>query len=162
QVSAYAHFLGLLSKDDNVPCAQADQKLASIADAQAVKKACADLVLDVPWSTVADALQHIQQEKSIGDLGRWLCGQAADYVQWHIRPPYRGIPTILEWLKGPDTPERCNHLRTLIRRMGDELEKAAQGRQGGITFAKDKNDNWDLTRGAASAVYVKLKQDGEL
>ena len=46
--------------------------------------------------------------------------------------------------------------------MGDELEKSAQGRQVAITFAKDKNGKWDLTPGAGSAVYVKLKQDGEL
>ena len=162
QVSDYAHSLKLLTKKDNVPRAK-QARPSRLKRLRTFRRHCADLVLDAPWSAVVDALQQIHQlEECVGGLGRWLCGQAAAYVQWHIRPPYRGIPTILEWLKGPDTPDRCNHLRTFVRRMGDELARSAQGRQGAITFAQDNNGAWDLARGAGSAVYVKLQRDGEL
>ena len=162
QVSAYAHSLGLLSKNDNVPCRKQARNWPRLQRLRPFRRHAQTWYLMYPGLRLPMRLQHIQGEESVRHLGRWLCGQAAAYVQWHIRPPYRGIPTILEWLKGPDTPDRCNHLRTLVRRMGDDLEKSAQGRQGAITFAKDKNGEWDLTRGAGSAVYAKLKQDGEL
>lgn len=162
QISAYAHCLGLLTENDNVPKAAVGMCLDSAEQAQAVQNACKDLVLDVPWDVVANALQDIQGNKS--DLGSWLCHKAAEYVRWHIRPPYEGVQTILAWLNGPDTPDRRNHLRKLVERMGDELEKSADGRQGAITFAKKEKEsgNWDLKPGAGSAVYVNLMQGQEL
>ena len=156
QMSAYAHFLGLLTEYDNVPNAAAGQCLDSAEQAVEVRNACKDLVLDLPWDVVAKALQSIQGDKE--DLGSWLCHKAAEYVRWHIRPPYDGVQTILEWLNGPDTLDRRTHLRKLVERMGDELEKSAKGRQGAITFAKKENGTWDLKHGAGSAVYVKLRQ----
>lgn len=160
QISAYAHALGLLTAMDCVPRAEPGGFLESATKAEDVQNACRDLVLDASWSTVADALNQFQQEECVGDLGRWLCGKAAEYIEWHIYPPYRGSRTILDWLKGPDTADRRNHLRKLVRKMGDELANAAQGVQGAITFAKDKKDRWDLRHGAGSAVYVKLTRDG--
>lgn len=162
QISAYAHYLQLLTKEDKVPCAKVGQTLQSIADGQAVKNACADIVLDAPWSAVTHALQRIQRDECVENVERWLCNRAVEYIQWHIHPSYRGILTILEWLKGPNTPERSNHLRTLVRRMGDELATAAKGRPGSITLAQDKKGNWDVPRGAGAEVYVRLKCDGQL
>jgi hypothetical protein len=160
QISAYAHALGLLKDEDNVPRAKPGSKLASATEAQAVQKACTDRVLDVPWTAVVDALQLIiQREESVGSLSRWLCGKAAAYIQWNVYPPYRGIQTILDWLKGPNTPERCFHLRRLVGKMGDVLAQSAQGLQRAITFAQRTNEDWDLARGAGSAVYVKLERD---
>jgi len=162
QVSAYAHDLGLLTEKDRVPCAQPGLTLTSVEEAQAVQQACKDLVLDAAWSTVGDTLKQIESEESIGSLERWLCGMAASYIQSHIYPPYCGMQTVLEWLKGRDTPDRRNHLRTLVRKVGDTLAGSAQGLQGAITFATDENGERDLATGAGSAVYVKLKRDGRL
>jgi hypothetical protein len=164
QISAYAHSLKLLREADNVPRAEPGQYLKK-EEAWAVQKACAGCVLDAPWSAVAAALRRIRQEDGGGSLGRWLCGQAAAYVRWNIRPPYAGVATILEWLKDPDTQERRSHLRTLVNCMGNELRDSAQDRVGAITFAKDTrakdtHEKWDLSAGSGSAVYVKLEQDG--
>lgn len=159
QISAYAHSLKLFKEEDGVPRAASGMNLASIEEATHVQNACSDLVLDVSWDAVADALEKGQEDQD--DLGRWLCNKAAEYVRWHIRPRYSGIQTILEWLNGPDTTDRRSHLRTLVRRMGDGLEKSGHGTPSAITFAKDKKGNWDLRPGSGSAVYVFLKRTGE-
>src|SRR5262249_34065646 len=97
QVSAYAHALRLPGVS-SIPRAEPGFTLASPEQAETVRKRCENLVLDATWSAVIDALKHIQEEAGVGSLGRWLSGRAAEYVQFHVRPPYRGIQTILEWL----------------------------------------------------------------
>jgi len=161
QISAYAHHLGIIAESENVPKAGAGLTLISAAEADAVRQACADVVLDVPWATVVDALVQIHQDLGTNEIGRWLCGQAAEYIRWHVRPPYRGVDTILEWLAGPDTSDRRDHLRTLIRKMAAQLANSAAGTPHAITFALDDDQKGDLAVGAGSAVYVKLKRGGE-
>jgi hypothetical protein len=163
QISAYAHALGLFKEDDHVPCAKPKCTLASAAEAQAVKSACADLVLDTPWSTVADALQDIHLAECVDGRGRWLCGQAAAYVRWHIRPPYRGVRTVLDWLKGPNSSDHCQHIRRLVEAMGEELRRSAQGSPDAITFAaQSENGRAKVAGGAIAAVYVKLMRNQKL
>lgn len=162
QISAYAHYLKLPTENDDVPQAKAGETLNSAEEAKKVQNACANLVLDASWSTVVEALSYIQQQKDIDGMGRWLCGQAADYVKWHVFPPYRGIKTILEWLNGPDTPDRRNHLRRLVGDMGKVLDTSKAKDENAITFAKNANGGYDFKRGAGSALYVKLMQNGKL
>ena len=165
QISAYAHYLKLFTEKDDVPQAKAGGTLNSVEEAKKVQNACANLVLDASWSTVVKALSDIQQQEDIDGIGRWwLCGQAADYVKWHVFPPYRGINTILEWLNGPDTPDRRNHLRRLVGEMGKVLDTHALPPTLSrlITFAKNANGEYDFKRGAGSALYVKLIQNGKL
>jgi hypothetical protein len=154
QISASAHDLKLLTGDD-VPRAEPGSTL-SLAQAQAVQKACADLVLDAHWDAVVAALGHIQQAECAGSLGRSLSGQAAAYIQLHVRPPYRGIQTILDWLNGPDDADRRDHLRRLIDKMGEKLAMSTQELQDAITFAKE-----DIRPGASAALYVPLRRGGQ-
>jgi hypothetical protein len=161
QISAYAHYLKLFPENDDVPQANAGEKLNSAGEAKKVQNACANLVLDTSWSTVVEALSSIQQQENVDGMGRWLCGQAADYVKWHVFPPYRGIKTIMDWLNGPDTSDRRNHLRRLIGKMGDTLASSAACKNA-ITFARNQSGNWDLAPGDGSAVYVKLERNGKL
>ncbi len=163
QISTYAHRLGLLHDDDGVPQAKAGGTLASAEDAKKVQTACAEFVLNAPWSKVVEALKKIKKEERIDAIGCWLCGKAADYVEWHIFPLYCGIQTILEWLNGPDEPDRRNHLRRLVGKMGDALGSAEC--HDAITFAKvhkDQSENYDFKTGAGSPLYVKLMQNGTL
>lgn len=157
QMSAYAHLLELLTENDNVHNAAPGKCLDSAEQAEKVREACKDLVLDLPWDVVAKALEDIHGE----DRGSWLCRKAAEYVRWHIRPPYEGVQTILAWLNGLDTSDRRYHLRTLVNKMGEELKKSADLPGIGITFAKDRSEKWDLRHGAGSAVFVKLMRGGE-
>jgi hypothetical protein len=154
QVSAYLWGLGLVGEHDGVPRPQPGLHLdpTQAAEVQAKYK---DRVLDVPWFAVADALDKIQKGERAGDIGCWLSGQAAAYIRSHVRPPYQGVRTILEWLSGPDTPDRYDHLRTLVRKMGDALAAAAKG-PGAITFTRDASGNWEVLPGVSSAVYVRL------
>jgi hypothetical protein len=154
QVSAYAHHLMLLAGRD-VPRAEPGSTL-SLEQAQAVQKACADLVLDAHWDAVVAALEHIQQVECAGSLGRWLSGQAAAYIRLHVRPPYCGIQTVLDWLNGSDDADRRDHLRRLVKTMGEQLDTSARELQDGITFAQE-----DIRPGAGAALYVPLRRGGQ-
>ncbi|NLX96301.1 MAG: hypothetical protein GXY83_08995 [Rhodopirellula sp.] len=162
QISAYAHHLCLLTENDHVPHAQPGQKLSCAEDAQTVQKACKDVVIDADWSIVVRALEYIERHEPIGSLSGWLCGKAAAYLNWNVYPPYLGIPTVLDWLNGPDTPDRRSHLRRLIEKVGEDLDNSAKEIQDAITFAKNKNDRRGLFRGGGAAVYVKLNHNGKL
>jgi hypothetical protein len=152
QVSAYIHALGLPGVDD-VPRAEPRSKLSD-EQAQAVQEKCKNLVIDADWSAVMDAVKHTQKDESVGSLGCWLSGQAAAYIQLHVHPPYHGIQTILDWLNGPDTPDRRAHLRTLVEKMGDALMESAGGFSDAITFTSE-----DHRSGAGAALYKGLSQN---
>lgn len=159
QISDYVHALRLLSVG-GAPRAAPGCSLASPAEARDVQAACMDLVLDVPWSAVVQALEHIQKHDAVGSLGRWLSGQAAAYLHLHLRPRYGGPQTILDWLRHLDTPDRRDHLRTLIEKMGQALSDSAQ-ESGAITFAEDDAGNSRVPPGAGAAMYVTLSQGGK-
>ncbi|MDA1053598.1 MAG: hypothetical protein O3C40_24385 [Planctomycetota bacterium] len=156
QISAYAHDLGLLQPADNVPRAVSGSCIGS-AEAAIVQEKCRDLVLDVPWSAVSESLKRIAEAGS--SRGRWLCGQAATYIGWHIRPPYEGLSTILSWLFGPDSPDRREHLRTLVGKLGDSLGNSNSA--GAITFAKNDAGRWNIQPDVEPGVYVNLWQNGQ-
>ena len=160
QISSYAHELKLLMENEGVPRATRGLRLLTKEDAKTVQAACTNVVLDVPWTTVADALEHVRDSNNVGRLGRWLSGNAASYIRSHIYPPYRGTQTVVDWLNGADTPDRRKHLRRLLDKMGTALSESAEGIEDAITFAKKGND-WDFEPGAGSAVYVKLKRGTE-
>lgn len=159
QISEYVHRLALTGDPSGVPRAARGAKLTP-EEAKKVQSACRDVVLDVPWSAVVEALSRIAQTKEIDGPGPWLCRQAAAYLDRHTYPPYRGFKTILDWLKGPDEPDRRRHLRTLVGKLGQSLAESASLSEGGITFAKSINENVDLPSGGGSAVYVALARDG--
>lgn len=161
QMSAYAHALGLLKERDNVPRAAAGSTLASADEARLVQQACSGVVLDVPWTAALAALRSVRDDQEAGERGRWLCGQAATYLDWHLLPPYRGVQTILDWLSGPDTPDRRAHLRVLVEKLAMSLCDSATGRQGAVTFAVGSAGKPTLRPGAGSAVYADLMQDGK-
>jgi hypothetical protein len=142
QMSAYAHQLGIFTAGAGVPCAEPGSTLDSPEEAQAVQAACRDRVIDASWSAVVDALTRIQEEKNVENRGCWLAGQAAEYIRLHVRPPYREPQTILDWLEGPDTPDRREHLRTLVKKMGESLA-----------------EDWEMRPGVDAAVYVRPSQD---
>ena len=171
QMSDYGHDLGLLTAE--VPRAKGGAFLTS-QEACQVKKACEPFVLDAPWSTVVKALEAIQQEQLCGDRGCWLAGQAAAYIQDHVHPPYKGAKTILDWLDGPDDDHRRQYLRTLMRKMGDQLFQA-RGESGAITFHKKekrktengaewgiKREKWGVALGTIAPAYVPLSKDSKL
>ena len=151
--------LGLLTEERRVPRACPGLTLTSVEEAQAVQEACKDLVLDAHWNAVVAALQQIQRSECVGMLGRWLSGQAAAYIQMHVRPPYEGIWTIWEWSSGLDTPDRRFHLRRLVTDLGEELAQSARDIPRHVTFAGDE-EAWVLRPGAGSAVYVELWRGG--
>lgn len=150
QMSAYAHALMLL-EGKNVPRALPNEFL-SRDEADAVQKACADLVLDAKWDGVAAALEKIDRSDSPNFA---LCRHAATYIRSHVRPPYQGIQTIVDWLNGADDADRRAHLRTLVNKMREQLEKANDP-SAAITFAKE-----DMRPGVRAALYGPLKRDGK-
>jgi hypothetical protein len=154
QVSAYAHQLLLVTSHD-VPRAEPGSTL-SPTQAQVVQKACVEFVLDSHWDAVVATLEHIQQVEFAGTIGRWLSGQVAAYIQLHVRPPYRGIHTLLDWLNGPDDAGRRDHLRRLVIKMGEQLALSGQDHQDAITFAQE-----DFRPGAGAALYVQLRRGGQ-
>ncbi len=176
QVSDYVYHLGLDTEQDCLPRAKPECYLNSAEEATEVQAKCKDRVLDVHWSAVADALEKIQRDERGGDIGRWLSGQAAAYIRSHMRPPYHGVGTILEWLNGLDTPDRRDHLRNLVRKMGDALDgrtpesrtlvrkmgealAAAAKEPGAITFTTNDLGKLEVLTGVFSAVYVRLCKD---
>jgi hypothetical protein len=153
QVSAYLHALGLVTENDGVPKAEPRCHLEDSDQAKRVQDKCKGKVLDLPWQAVIGALKKIGEDERTGIVGRWLSMQAAAYIASHVRPPYQGVGTILDWLGGPNTDDRRFHLRTLIQRMGAALasEPAA------ISFARHKSGKkWEIFRGVSSAGYVRL------
>jgi hypothetical protein len=157
QIASYAHALEIFPAQANVPRPQPGQGL-SAEEASAVQEACIDIVIDAPWSAVLGGLEAVQQRERAGSIGSWLCGQALSYLKSHIRPPYEAPKTILDWLSRGDTPDLRPHLRILVKKMGQALERSASG-SGAITFAKDKSGEPDVLTGTISAVYVRLHQD---
>lgn len=146
QMSSYAY---RLFKSCSFPRVEPKETLRLRPDAEAVQAGCKDLVIDAPWSAVVNALKQIQQAKEATGIGEWLSGKAAEYIEWHVHPPYRGTPSILEWLGGPDTPDRREHLRTLLKKMGEALCEAAREVPDSITFDEPRT-------GAGAALYVSL------
>lgn len=159
QVSAYVCALGLVTEQDCVPRAKSGCHLDSV-QAKVVQAKCKDQVLDLPWVAVIDALEKIRTDERTDDIGRWLSSQAAGYIRSHVRPSYRGVGTILEWLNGLDTPDRRDHLRILVGKMGDALAAAAK-EPGAITFTKDGSGKWEVLPGVSATVYVRLCEDGQ-
>jgi hypothetical protein len=157
QIASYGHALEIFPATVDVPRPQPGHVL-SPDEASAVHEACIDIVLDAPWSAVVSGLETVQQWERAGTVGHWLCGQALEYLKSHIHPPYEGPKTILDWLSRGDTPDHRRHLRILVRKMGEELERSASG-PGAITFAKDKSGEPDILTGTISSVYVRLQQD---
>lgn len=155
QISAYAHHFGLLKAEQGVPNAEPGQCLANAQDAQKVQMACQDIVLDASWSTVVKSLLNIVNSQATG-REKWLCEQAATYLKYHIYQSYEGLGTVLDWLNGPNTLDRRQHLVKLVNQLGKELEGS------GITFAKKEGkEEWDIgTSGASDTVYVKLQGQG--
>ncbi len=152
QIGTYAH---MLFKSCSFPRAEPRETLKSREEAEEVQAACkTHLVIDAPWSAVIKALKPVHLTSEAGSLGRWLAGQAAVYIEWHVRPPYQGPQTVLEWLNGPNTPDRREHLRTLIEKMGQAIHEAAKDLPDAITFGK-------LGLGASGAsIFVRLLQGG--
>jgi hypothetical protein len=160
QIASYGHWLGIFQGLVDVPLLQAGRR-AGDEYASAVQNACADIVLDAPWSAVVNGLKAVGQRERAGSTGSWLCDQALEYLESTIRPPYEGPKTILDWLRKKDTHEMRTYLRILLRKMGEALEKSAVG-AGAITFAKDKSGLPDILTGTISAAYVRICQDGKL
>lgn len=158
QMACYAQGLGILPPD--VPCPEPGCCLTE-QGADAVQAACADVVLDVPWSMVLTALKKAQEGERNGSICQWLCSEALAYLKSHIRPPYEGPKTIFDWVSRADSSEFGPHLRKLFKRMGAELKKSIR-ESCDIGFAEDSSDQPDILTGTISAVYVRLTQDGKL
>ena len=153
QMSAYAHELGLLDPALRVPRAAPGTSLASASEARAVQDACRAVVADVPWSRLLASLRALAPADP---TTRWLVGQAIDYLSSHVRPPYRGTGTVLDWLEQADNPSRRAHLRALLAYMGDALHQAGEGDASAIQFHRGKGGAWDIKAGAEAAAYVPL------
>ena len=153
QMSAYAHELGLLDPAKGVPCAAPGTSLANATEARAVQEACRDVVADLPWSRLLASLRALAPDDT---TTRWLVGQAIDYLSSHVRPPYRGTGTVLDWLEQPDNPSRRGHLRALLGHMGDALHEAGGDDPAAIQFHRGKGGAWDIKAGAEAAAYVPL------
>jgi len=159
QIASYGHALEIFPVPAHAPRPQPGHVL-SPDEAFAVEKACVDIVLDAPWSAVVSGLEAVQQQEGAGTVGSWLCDQALAYLKSNIRPPYEGPKTVLGWLSRSDTPDLRLHLRILVKKMGEALERSASD-SGAITFAKDKSGEPDILTGTISEVYVRLHQGGQ-
>jgi hypothetical protein len=99
QVSAYIHALRFPGVD-GIPRAEPGSTL-TVEQALAVQKACENLVLDADWFVVIAALEkHIQEDERVGSRGRWLSGQAAEYIRSHVRTSYPSQVKIVDAILG--------------------------------------------------------------
>lgn len=157
QMASYGHALEIFSPSAKVPQAEPGHGL-SPDEAATVQKACDDIVLDAPWSAIVGGLEAVQHAEGAGTVGSWLCSQALAYLKPNIRPAYEGPKTILDWVREAGSAELRPHLRILVKKMGEALERSAST-TGAITFAKDKWGELDILSGTISEVYVRLLQD---
>ena len=157
QVSAYVWGLGLAREQDCVPHAKPGLHLDP-AQATEVQAKCQDRVLDVPRVAVAHALEKIEHDLCVGAIGAGRSGQAAAYIQSHVRPTYHGVGTILDSANGLDTPDRRDHLRTLVRKMGSCACRSRQGAWSHHLYEGQFRGLGSLAR-VSAAVYVRLCKD---